>query len=609
MEYTNKLVRRLKASVQLNNNGITEEIYKSTDKLFNFTIERVGEESKFFGFGICQKINVHLVSSENKITTTHSLKPFIEDDSQNIGYYPNFYVTEVNRNENSGELSITGYDKLYNASAHTISELNTTVTTIIKLAENISELLGCTALVIIHNETDNIDSFYNEYSEAVLTNFDGSETIRSVLDSIAEATQTIYYIDSEDNLVFKRLSKDGEAEYTINKNDYFSLKSGDNRRLVNLVSATELGDNLTATLKGQVSGETIVIDDVSANEHILEVKIECAAPETNTLIVFGEDEASAATYIPNEDGTVSGVTSISPVMHLKTSAAATITVVYERENTISGTTQYIRNNPFWDLRADRADLVDKALAVVWGFTINQFECDWRGNFLLNIGDKIELETKDNTKVTSYILNDVIVYDGGLNEKTKWSYQETEETASNASNLGEILAQTFAKVDKVNKKIEMAINQADGNTNNINQIILDTNNIKASVKSIENIVDNSIDGINESLDTLTEKVEAAITAEDVQLKIEKELENGIGKVTTSTGYTFNDEGLTVSKSNSEMKTTITDDGMRVFKNNQDVLIADNTGVKAKNLHSTTYLIIGNTSRFEDFSGRTGCFWIG
>ena len=109
------------------------------------------------------------------------------------------------------------------------------------------------------------------------------------------------------------------------------------------------------------------------------------------------------------------------------------------------------------MRADRADLVDKALAAVWGFTINQFECDWRGNFLLNIGDKIELETKDNTKVTSYILNDVIVYDGGLNEKTKWSYQETEETASNASNLGEILAQTFAKVDKVNKKIEMAIN--------------------------------------------------------------------------------------------------------------------------------------------------------
>ena len=55
---------------------------------------------------------------------------------------------------------------------------------------------------------------------------------------------------AEDNLVFKRLSRDGEAEYTINKNDYFSLKSGDNRRLVNLVSATELGDNLTATLKG-----------------------------------------------------------------------------------------------------------------------------------------------------------------------------------------------------------------------------------------------------------------------------------------------------------------------------------------------------------------------
>lgn len=59
----------------------------------------------------------------------------------------------------------------------------------------------------------------------------------------------------------------------------------------------------------------------------------------------------------------------------------------------------------------------------------------------------------------------------------------------------------------------------------------------------------------------------------------------------------------------MSTTITEDGMKVYKNNGAVLTANSNGVDAKNLHATTYLIIGDNSRFEDYSNRTGCFWIG
>jgi hypothetical protein len=51
-------------------------------------------------------------------------------------------------------------------------------------------------------------------------------------------------------------------------------------------------------------------------------------------------------------------------------------------------------------------------------------------------------------------------------------------------------------------------------------------------------------------------------------------------------------------------------MTVYKNSATVLTANNVGVDAVNLHATTYLIIGNNSRFEDYgSNRTGCFWIG
>jgi hypothetical protein len=69
-------------------------------------------------------------------------------------------------------------------------------------------------------------------------------------------------------------------------------------------------------------------------------------------------------------------------------------------------------------------------------------------------------------------------------------------------------------------------------------------------------------------------------------------------------------LTVSKSDSEISTQITEDGMKVSKNDDVVLTANNVGVQARNLHSTTYLIIGSNSRLEDYHDtRTGMFWIG
>jgi uncharacterized protein YehS (DUF1456 family) len=110
--------------------------------------------------------------------------------------------------------------------------------------------------------------------------------------------------------------------------------------------------------------------------------------------------------------------------------------------------------------------------------------------------------------------------------------------------------------------------------------------------------------------LSQKAEAAVTAEEVTIAIKEEMANGTTKVMTATGFTFNDEGLTITKSGSEISTQITEDGMTVKKGSAEVLRADNKGVKAIDLHADTYLIVGTTSRFEAYgSDRTGCFWIG
>lgn len=141
----------------------------------------------------------------------------------------------------------------------------------------------------------------------------------------------------------------------------------------------------------------------------------------------------------------------------------------------------------------------------------------------------------------------------------------------------------------------------------------SNQINASVQTIEKTVNDGLASTNEDINKLTKRVDAAMTDEQVKLEIQKELANGVDKVTTKTGFTFNEEGLNISKTGSEMETKITENGMTVYRDKEAMLVANNHGVEAVNLHAKTYFIIGETSRFEDYQvngkARTGCFWIG
>ena len=142
------------------------------------------------------------------------------------------------------------------------------------------------------------------------------------------------------------------------------------------------------------------------------------------------------------------------------------------------------------------------------------------------------------------------------------------------------------------------------------MLINTNSISFSVSSVEKVTTDAFGTVNGEIADLKKQVEQTITPEEVKVTISKELSNGVDKVRTATGFTFDESGLTVSKEDAELSTTISEDGMQIFRNDEAILTANNVGVDAANLHATTYLIIGSNSRFEDYkSGRTGCFWIG
>lgn len=480
-------VRQIKARAELYNGSALVQIFSYEDALKEFTIERVGDTGKFFGFGVCQKLSLKLIDiiRELDITTAHTLKIAFGVGDDYIYPYPLFTVSEVHRDENTNELSVTAYDAIYKAGKHTVNELSLPASDIsIKdYATACADLLG----VALNAQGVQIPAFTLTYAQGA--NLDGTESVRELLDAIAEATQTIYYINSEWELVFKRLNKDGSAARHIAKAHYITLDSKTNRRLTAVCSATELGDNVTDTMEQ------------------------------------------------------------------------------------NGTTQYVRDNPFWSLRDDIGELVQNALNAVGGLTINQFACAWRGDFTLEIGDCVSFETKDGAKATAYVLDDTISYNGYFSEQTQWSYTDNDgETPSNPATLGEVLKQTYARVDKANARIEIVAAENAENSAKMTQLQIDT--------------------------------------ESANIAIRQELAENGNKVITETGYKFDADGLTVSKSGSEISTQITEDGMTVSRNGHEVLNADNAGVKAEDLHATTYLIIGNNSRFEDYQGsRTACFWIG
>jgi len=114
-----------------------------------------------------------------------------------------------------------------------------------------------------------------------------------------------------------------------------------------------------------------------------------------------------------------------------------------------------------------------------------------------------------------------------------------------------------------------------------------------------------------LDSVTNRVSTMEqTAAGLSLQVQNIQNDGANKVSTSTGYIFDETGMTVEKSGREIKTQITEDGMTVYKNEVAVLTVNSQGVDAVDLHASTYLIVGGRSRFENYGeNRTGCFWIG
>lgn len=210
----------------------------------------------------------------------------------------------------------------------------------------------------------------------------------------------------------------------------------------------------------------------------------------------------------------------------------------------------------------------------------------------------------------------------MSVKQDRSYARTAQDIERKYSFGKTFADMLGlinenrdKVDSVESTLRDEIKeQSTTLKRDTQQIVLEAKKeLTQSISATETDLNNSISAVDNRVTELSSEVSLKVDSEAVKIEIEKELANGVDRVVTKMGYTFDDNGIDISKSGEEMRNKLDNTGMYVTKDGNEILTANNRGVNATNLHANTYLIIGSgngRSRFEDYgTDRTACFWIG
>ena len=211
------------------------------------------------------------------------------------------------------------------------------------------------------------------------------------------------------------------------------------------------------------------------------------------------------------------------------------------------------------------------------------------------GDILSVTDRNGVTVPVYVMKKVQTGPFETLECTGSAYRDST-TAANGVKLA-ALSGSVLELHMSMEGIRAENRRADGRTSSL----------EMTVEGLKTDVVNQGAGLADMTARMTAVEQSA---EGLTIQVQSVKTDGVSKVNTATGYTFDELGLTVEKSGREIQTRISEDGMQVFKNGETVLTANSEGVDAVDLHASTYLVVGGRSRFENYGAdRTGCFWVG
>lgn len=280
-------------------------------------------------------------------------------------------------------------------------------------------------------------------------------------------------------------------------------------------------------------------------------------------------------------------------------------------------TLYIRQE---NLLIAQQEEIDNIYDAVVGFKVYNISCENRGDITLDAWDILKYVTNDGEY---YTLNEnELTYNGVCMSKVK-----TNIPAGKKNETTNIIN---ASIDAAIKRVQTIVNEAEASVTTLTE---KTTTLETKTLENETAINNSYQDIISQLGEYAKEAEiisiqesVATVQDEASLAVEiakKVQTDGATQITTKTGYTFNEEGLTIQKSGSKVKSTLDEAGLEIIdatgSTNESLLFAGydedmgETIVKTKNLTVNKYLVIGKYSRMEDFVKDgiqgTGMFWIG
>lgn len=261
------------------------------------------------------------------------------------------------------------------------------------------------------------------------------------------------------------------------------------------------------------------------------------------------------------------------------------------------------------------ELREQAINAIWDkvHNLTYVDCElttYYGKPFLKIGDKIRIYKDEETYFDTYVLTHQFKYDGSFYSKITSPVLTAQQVATKQDiSLGELLKLTKIQVNKIAGEIDLIAQQSEEASKAVAQIKLDSENIIASVESMEKIIFNTINytltednvfledknyyGIDESgnyvylepnvdyqigdeitedvyeenvIDGLEERVsrnEINITDQETTINIiSTNIDTTTGdiqSVKTTTGYTLDKDGLKIEKSSEDYNTKIDNTG--------------------------------------------------
>lgn len=256
---------------------------------------------------------------------------------------------------------------------------------------------------------------------------------------------------------------------------------------------------------------------------------------------------------------------------------------------------------------NRSDYLAGILEQLDGLEYCENDFTSTGICYYNLCDRYSIDIGENT-YSCVMFNDDIHITQGLKEFIFTDIPEQTETEyKHASKSDRMINQVYIIVKKNQAEIESTvstINQLDQRENNNYQQIINKFN---DYTPVEDTV------------TLQNRVTQIQTDTYTKTEIDTKLIDGSVEKVVSTSGTFDENGLTIEKTNAKTKGNFNERGLSVMdatgSGTTELLFAgydedlNETIVRTKNIKVTKYLTIGQNSRIEDYENGTGIFYIG